>query len=417
MLLPNPLLKGLTEFAHLPSPCRHHALAPGLLLLLPDALHGGPELVLLAQIFELVVHGHVHLESRNPVQAIVGVALTLLPVVAGVLLPTVQRARVDVLVLVLQRLHALLAALEELRLVLSFLRSDEAHLLAELLLLLPLHGLLRLPLLVAPALVYLFRELLLELLLCHIRLVATDRRAATFAGTGTLVQEVSYGIVDVLCNCARSIGSSGGLGVGAVHCARRVASLALLRRCPLRFLPFTHDPHSPLQEQGEILLPENLEVSTELSDLVGGQGVILETLGARRFQIDQVVGHEDRSRVVRCDELLRADNLVVITWLVSTSVSLALCLEIVSQGCGRLLVCDTGLSDGIDGLHEDPLGIEEAGVYLAGLELHAQDEDLRGDIAGCRGLRGLNFVEELVEDPEQGVVVCRTEDLCDEGAP
>ena len=46
----------------------------------------------------------------------------------------------------------------------------------------------------------------------------------------------------------------------------------------------------------------------------------------------------------------------------------------------------------------------------------ANDEDFSRDITRGGGLGGLNLAEELLEDPHEGVVVARAEDLGHKGA-
>ncbi len=66
---------------------------------------------------------------------------------------------------------------------------------------------------------------------------------------------------------------------------------------------------------------------------------------------------------------------------------------------------------------EDVLRVEELGVdVLGGEKVAAHDEDLRGDITRGGGLRRLDLGEELVEDPDEVVVVDGAEDLRHERA-
>lgn len=62
-------------------------------------------------------------------------------------------------------------------------------------------------------------------------------------------------------------------------------------------------------------------------------------------------------------------------------------------------------------------GIEEFRVdFGGGLVATADDEDFGGYVSGTGGFGGLDFVEELVEYPEQGIVVAGAENFGDEDA-
>ena len=60
--------------------------------------------------------------------------------------------------------------------------------------------------------------------------------------------------------------------------------------------------------------------------------------------------------------------------------------------------------------------VKDKGCMSASLTL-TDHEDLSRLISGGLGLGGLHLLEELLEDPEQRLVVLGAEDLGDEGAP
>mmetsp|Transcript_21317 Transcript_21317/g.47094 ORF Transcript_21317/g.47094 Transcript_21317/m.47094 type:complete len:310 (+) Transcript_21317:2258-3187(+) len=140
-------------------------------------------------------------------------------------------------------------------------------------------------------------------------------------------------------------------------------------------------------------------------------------LGPWSSKVDSMVSHDHFCWISRGDEVFGGNYLQVIPKIIAAPVLLRLSFQDVRQGLRpTLFVVRVNLVNGIQNLHKDPLGVKELGVNLAALKPYAHHEDLRGDISGCRGLRGVNFAEELMEDPEQRVVVSRAEHLGDIGA-
>mmetsp|Transcript_60321 Transcript_60321/g.155412 ORF Transcript_60321/g.155412 Transcript_60321/m.155412 type:complete len:619 (+) Transcript_60321:1041-2897(+) len=446
VLLRNLILEALVEFLHLAGPGRGDPLPPRLLLDLADTLLLRAVLVLRAHLPQLVVHGEVHLHPRIAVQALVRVALGLVVAVAlsaRVLRVAVELGGVQVPVLVLECFHAPPASLEELGLVLTVLGDAQAHLPPPLLLLLPLHGLLHLALILLPALLHHLCEVALDLLVLAVLFILiivgvgvailplrVSRRLLDL-GTAIVIEELIDGLVHVFLK--RPLGSHLRhliliLVLLLVLLLRRgllllllgsVLALGLLRR-PVELLALPANLHAPLQQVAQVLLAADLQVGACLSDVLVGEEMSVQVLRAWRFEVDLVVRHEDLRRVRRIDELVRRDDLVQVAILVTATVLLRRRLQEVGEGRALLLVLVLGLCrghrDGVQGLHEDVLRLEELGVELSGLEAGADHENLCGDVTRGCGLRGIDLLEELAEDPHQRVVVGGAEDLGDEGA-
>lgn len=137
--------------------------------------------------------------------------------------------------------------------------------------------------------------------------------------------------------------------------------------------------------------------------------------------------HSEHSNRVHTANKLHHSALLVqheISILVSVAVATLLFgLEDVEGGRGERVLGGNGSGEGSDGgggrvvVREDVFGVEKLGVDLGGSEVTlADDEDLGGDVTRGRGLGGLDLGEELVENPEERVVILGTEDLGAEGS-
>mmetsp|Transcript_86075 Transcript_86075/g.240854 ORF Transcript_86075/g.240854 Transcript_86075/m.240854 type:complete len:440 (+) Transcript_86075:1598-2917(+) len=348
----------------------------------------------------------IDLHLRQAVQALIRVALRLWALVLAGLLPVAaQLRRVQVVVLVLQRVHGPVADLEQVRLVRQVvLGGHKAHLLPQLLLLLPLHGLLGVPPLVPAALLHLLGELLLELLVGL--LLRGARVALVLRGLGGLVAEhLRDGLVDIVRPAGLRLGLAPARGL-----------LLRLPRRPLGLLALPHDLHPPLQQRCQVLPPEHLEVVAEVPDLVRRGRVVGHALPTLSFEHQPVVQHQDLGGVRGLEKVLDADAPAeVVAGVVAAAVLPVPALQVLHQG---LLhgpdLCGVRGRERVQRLHEDPPRIEEPRVDLDVLKAQAHHEDLRRDISGRRRLGGVHLGEELLEHPHQGVVVGRAEDLGDE---
>lgn len=169
----------------------------------------------------------------------------------------------------------------------------------------------------------------------------------------------------------------------------------------------------------DFALSEHLDVVHQILVVLGGWTkveVFVLLFGAHG---DAGMFEEDGVGVFSSQELGEGDWLINnLVHVIGVAAAVAVCalLKDFVHG-GDLFLVLVGLDIGLVVL-EDELGVEEAVVdEIRGEVVEADDEDFGGDEATSEGFGGFDLSEELVEDPDEGVVVGRAEDFGDKGAP
>lgn len=176
--------------------------------------------------------------------------------------------------------------------------------------------------------------------------------------------------------------------------------------------------YPPFEQGLEVTLTQNLQVLAVCKHVGRRDVQLLPFLLLLIFECNLVVRPEECDRVSTLDELCRPGVLVEGVVAVRVSVTLATLLVRLEDVGLRILhdrrrVHGGGRSE----LLEDVLRVEKLGIDMLGSEeVAAHDEDLRGDVARGGRLRRFDLGEELVEDPDEVVVVDGTEDLSHERA-